>query len=265
MSSTEEPLSQSIVRELSPCALEGIRTTSSDENSTYESTFLDSSIENVNEPSSIKNLLERVSKLEVTIDSLNKENIRLKKIQKHLNDEFYDIWDRLYRNETDLYDLNQYNRRENIVISGIPADVADRDIEKYSVEMLRHFGVHGLSSYEIVACHRLNNQKNNRFPKNVIIRFVNRKRAYEALDKFFLYKKNNPRCRINIYENLCPQYAKIFNQCRKLKNEKKIIDTYTYEGKIYITTKDSSNGMTKRSKITHQHQLDELFPNNNLG
>ena len=255
---TDEPLSQSMERELSPVRLNN----SVDENSAYETTFFDTSDENISqEPASIKDLLERVSQLELTVDSLKKENTGLKKIQKHLNEEFFDIWDRLYKNEVDLYDLNQYNRRENIVVSGIPADVPDNDVEKYTVEMLRHFGVHGLSSYEIAACHRLNSPRNNLYPKNVIIRFINRKRAYEALDKFFIYKKNNPRCRINIFENLCPQYAKIFNQCRKLKVEKKIIDTYTYEGKIYITTKNPSNGIVKRTKIIHQQQLDELFPN----
>ena len=96
---TDEPLSQSMERELSPVRLNN----SVDENSAYETTFFDTSDENISqEPASIKDLLERVSQLELTVDSLKKENTGLKKIQKHLNEEFFDIWDRLYKNEVDL-------------------------------------------------------------------------------------------------------------------------------------------------------------------
>ena len=256
--SSTEPLSQSMDRNLSPCL---VNRNMADES--YDSTFSHSTsnveveLNDAVAEQPISSIQVRLTNLELLVEQLKKENQELKNKQRILNKEFYDIWDRLYDNEVNIYDLNQYNRRENIVISGISESIGQRDLEKYVIDNLRYFGVHGLSSYEIVACHRLQNKRRN-VPANVIVRFVNRKRAYESLDKFYHYKQNNRNCSLNIFENLCPYYQKLFSQCRKLKFQKKIVDTYTYEGKIFITMLDK-----QKKKIYHQHQLDELFPDLN--
>lgn len=54
---------------------------------------------------------------------LSQENLWLReKIGNKIN-EMYDVWDWLYYCEIGINNLNQYNQRENIEITGIPNNV----------------------------------------------------------------------------------------------------------------------------------------------
>ena len=186
------------------------------------------------------------------------ENLILKeKLKRNDNDKF-DIWNRLHYCETDLDLLKQYSRRENIEISGIPNNIHNSDLERYVIDTLRNIGVNGLSSYEISACHRLKSSQFSNKPANVIVRFINRKRAYECLDKFHYIKSQYPNDFKNFFinENLCPHFKKIFNKCRILKLNKNIKNTWSYEGLVYI----QRNGSNSPIKITHMDELEELYP-----
>ena len=57
--------------------------------------------------------------------------------------------------DIELNKLLQYNRRENIEISGIPENVQQNELENIVIGALRRIGVWNLESYEIAACHRL--------------------------------------------------------------------------------------------------------------
>ena len=54
-----------------------------------------------------------------------------------------------------LNKLEQYNRRENIEIYGIPDSVRNEDLGGVVINILRRIGVNQLEEWEIVSCHRL--------------------------------------------------------------------------------------------------------------
>jgi len=66
---------------------------------------------------------------------------------------------------------DQYNRRNNIEISGIPTE------EEKIIEIRRKTDVE-ISANDIEACHRLPSKKGN---KKVIVKFVNRKKTEKCL------------------------------------------------------------------------------------
>jgi len=72
---------------------------------------------------------------------------------------------------------DQYNRRNNIEISGIPTEVADDVLEEKIIEIRRKTDVE-ISANDIEACHRLPSKKGN---KKVIVKFVNRKKTEKCL------------------------------------------------------------------------------------
>ena len=74
--------------------------------------------------------------------------------------------------------LNQYNRRNNLEIQGIPSTVGDEILEDKVIEIFECLNTL-LAKSDIEDCHRLG--KSN--PKNVIVRFVNRKHRYATLSK----------------------------------------------------------------------------------
>ena len=73
----------------------------------------------------------------------------LKRIQS-LEELLEDAEERLYKNEKDINQLNQYTRRENIEIVGIPASIKQVDLEATVIDILKNIGV-TCSSYDIAA------------------------------------------------------------------------------------------------------------------
>ena len=74
--------------------------------------------------------------------------------------------------------MEQYGRRNNIEITGIPESVENEKLEETVVEVLNKINLN-VSNNNIEACQRLGKQKNK--PRKTIIRFVNRKFAKKAL------------------------------------------------------------------------------------
>ena len=113
------------------------------------------------------------------VTSMQHEHIKLKNEVNKLKNELWDTWDSIYYVERDLANFQQYSRRENIEIIGIP-DSYDDNLEFNVMCLLKRIGLPNLSSYDIIACHRLKKIKKDK-PANVIVRFVNRKGAHVSL------------------------------------------------------------------------------------
>ena len=79
----------------------------------------------------------------------------------------------------------QYSRRNNVEISGIPNTIPDNDLENTVISICRDSGVE-IDSKDIEGCHRLPLSRNSRGQdKRVNVKFVNRKH----LEALLRYKK----------------------------------------------------------------------------
>jgi len=87
---------------------------------------------------------------EEIIDRLLKENQDLRSEIKSLKDELSKKGDKLY--ERDVIDLQQYVRRNNIELCGVPDNVADNVLEKKVIEIAKLIGIKVVSN-DIEACH----------------------------------------------------------------------------------------------------------------
>ena len=125
-------------------------------------------------------ILDRLNNLETEIKVLQQENNTLKSaVAEHeiyLDEQLAYI----YSLEKDLSRLDQYGRRENIEIMGIPSNIKDDELEREVIKILQKIGLYHLDHYGIVACHRVGKHdfQGNR---NTIVRFLNRKDAIQAL------------------------------------------------------------------------------------
>ena len=150
----------------------------------------------------------RVVNLQITNTQLKKELVKLRSNNDDLQDSVYDLEKQCYKN-------NQYSSRENI------ESISHKKLEPKMVEILNEMGIK-ISSYHIVAIHRIGKKFNNK-PRNVIIRFINRKNVYRILSNSKKLSAAAKKCgcdNVYAYENLCPGYRNIFNKCYKLKKEK---------------------------------------------
>ena len=76
--------------------------------------------------------------------------------------------------------VEQYGRRNNIVISGIPDDVADDDLEDVVTSIMKDVDVI-VKNGDIEACHGIGKSDQKTSSKKTIVRFINRKYCKKAL------------------------------------------------------------------------------------
>ena len=100
---------------------------------------------------------------DIIIENLQIENERLRNRVSYLNK-------RIVTLDSNHNMLEQYGRRNNIEITGIPNTVQDNELENKVIEIFDAIGVEA-NSADFEDCHRVGKSKNNL--KKVIARFVN--------------------------------------------------------------------------------------------
>ena len=79
--------------------------------------------------------------------------------------------------ETDLNKQDQYSRRNNLDIQGIPDSVSDDQLKEKVIEIFYQINAK-IDKFDIEDCHRMGKSK-----KTTIVRFVNRKNCKAILEK----------------------------------------------------------------------------------
>ena len=157
--------------------------------------------------------------------------------------------------------LEQYGRRNNIEITGIPDTVQDYVLENKVIGIFDAIGVESKSA-NFEDCHRVRKYKNN--SKKFIVRFANgkvvknaicKRKQLKAIDKTSIGLQN-PTIFMN--ENLTPENNKIAYHCRNLKRDGTISKTYTSNGTNIICCNILENG--KPQKVYHVNILCVMSP-----
>ena len=151
---------------------------------------------------------------------------------------------------------DQYLRRNNVEFCGIPEKIKDKNLEQYIIDLMKSLGMKNIVSYDIVAAHRLGKFTQGK-PRNVIVRFLNRKIAYRTLgaSKKLKNSSNEEYKRIYIIENLCPMNKKIFGALYKLKKNNLIKAVWSYNGFVFYTELEDEEPY----KVLHIDEIQYLF------
>ena len=194
-------------------------------------------------------------------EKLRNDNIhKFKKLQKlndSLNHEIDYIYDELFSLDCRIIHVEQYSRRECLVISGIPDYIPQSNLESTVLNIINKMGLKNVSSFEVTACHRLYKDYNDKFPARTIIKFTNRKIVEWCLfhrDRIFEVS-NQLRMNLRIFESLCQTNEKIIKQCVQLLKYGHIKEYYITNGTIRIIKNDK----VKPIKIQHPDYLYDLF------
>ena len=176
------------------------------------------------------------------VDFLVKENKGLKSKVKYLEEqvkaskkELEDMEQRLDEVEAKHDDLEQYTRKFNLVIHGIPEREEEDNIE--NVIKLGKLLEVNLSSGDIDIVHRMKTKSKDK-PRPIIARFSN----YNAKSKLYKARLNLRNVdlqdlgaeKIFINENLTAWRAELFKEARKVKKKYNNGKTWTVDGKIFL-------------------------------
>ena len=74
-------------------------------------------------------------------------------------------------NESSVNVLEQYGRRNNIVVSGIPGHVSERDLEETVTSVLSDIEVN-VSTNDVESCHRIGKPDRNKSRKTIVIKVL---------------------------------------------------------------------------------------------
>ena len=149
--------------------------------------------------------------------------------------------------------LQQYSRRENVRIFGIPFDKSEtaETTEKKTLDLLNETGV-TVTKNDISACHRVGRTSNGTRP--VIVRFVSRRTRTDIMRNKKVLRQKSAKIFIN--DDLTPLRAKLLQYVKRLHN---IDNVWTVDGKIFCTKKTVPGLQMDNVKPVVIDSPDDLF------
>ncbi|XP_026290254.1 uncharacterized protein LOC113214941 [Frankliniella occidentalis] len=164
--------------------------------------------------------------------------------------------------KTELAEIQQYQRRNNLIISGIP-ETTNEDVFQRLFDMAAALKVDLLAS-DIDAAHRIGKKTDTR-PRRVIVKLTNRWKKEQLLTANRWFGKTNKRTlltsdinymgsptKIYIDEHLIPMMDGLAKKCRDLKHQDKIVSTFVRDCKIVVKVK-------KEDRPTHIRSEDDYY------
>ena len=209
----------------------------------------------------VHDFLDRLNTLENNNVKLENTVKKLRSRVREAEDNLDNQLDYIFGLEKQLNRLDQYGRRENVEVIGIPANIPDDKLEDETLKILHVIGLKHLQKYDIVGCHRIG-PKNKYGSRNTIIRFLHRKDAINCLK----LRKNLYLCKslgygkLLITENLCPAFKSIFENLTHLRSEGKIEKVWSFNGTVNYIKRDDEHPI----KVYHIDELENLYEPENL-
>ena len=154
-----------------------------------------------------------------------------------------------------VIECEQYPRRENLIISGIPACVSQKELQSTVINIVRELDL-AIGPGDISACHRLGRGRNG-YPARVIVRFVNRQIVEFCLTNKKRLSELRGALRMNLrfYESLCSKNEETLRLCNSLQENDQIKYYFIRNGFVKIVINEGDDPL----RISHPQVLRNKF------
>ena len=203
----------------------------------------------------VSDLTELLQKMEERIGELEGYNVISKNCNTLLKARIDRLEEKFVQTQKKTISNSQYARNRQLEIHRFPLTVPDVDLKKSVCSILSLTG-QVVRPSDLDKCHRLKKKD------TVIMEFKFRDRRDPVLDgrKNLKDKKGEltqlGMDKVIITESLCYEYKELDFLCRRLKQNKKIADTWFYNGKLFLKHKpEDKHGI----QITHVMDLYQQF------
>lgn len=174
-------------------------------------------------------------------------------ITDKLDSEVRDLKCKVHELESDIDRVEQYERRDTIIISGpsLPPETPSENTTAVVTETVKENLKLNIKAEDISVAHRLGTSQPGR-DRPIIVKLVNRSLKYDVIGACIQLR---PRLYIN--ESLTPRCLDIFKQVLAIRKEhrQKFQQCYTKDGNIVIKLKHST---VKHVIVDHQSFLNLL-------
>ena len=150
----------------------------------------------------------------------------------------------------ELEQQKQYSRRNAIRIfhSGWKETDPNENTDLMVLKLINEdLSIDSITLSDISRSHRVGDKSRSKGPRPVLAKFT----TYRAKEKVMKAKKDFPEG-VYVNEDLSPYIAKLAFEARTLKRERKIADTWIYDGRVYVRP-------TARDKAAVVASFDQLL------
>ena len=201
--------------------------------------------------------IDKLEKLEAENDKLKQDMSSLKKAVRKAEDDVAGLNNDLDGLKSDLDsaicqidDLEQYNRKHNLEIHGIP-ESSEENLPDKIIKLGKVLNIHIVNN-DIDICHRMAMRRSNGGPRPIIVRF----RSYRAKSNLYKSKKHLRSVSLNNYfhinENLTNYRHELFAKVRKFKKDQQLAySAWTTDGKIFVRKSQSD-------QVYRVHKVEDL-------
>ena len=206
----------------------------------------------------LENDEKRVNEFRESEERRTKELKEMFELVRQLKEELKKKDDVIQKLQNELADTQQYQRINNLIITGIPHKERE-DTDDLVIKLGEQMGVN-IEKRDIDISHRLPGNAKNQSP--IIVKFVRRIKKIELLKNRRKLRDINsshvvggaPNNKVFINEHLTKKNQILFTSARKLREEKLIADTWVRDCKIWVR---QAEGMQVK-QIINVEDLDVL-------
>ena len=194
--------------------------------------------------------INKVESLETENKALKKDIASLKQTVCHADEKIAELNVDLNGVNKDLCtainqidDLEQYTRKHNLEIHGIP-ETHEENIPEKIIKLGKILNVH-ISNNDIDICHRMATRRTNGDPRPIIVHF----KSYRAKNELYRARKLLKSVSLNNYfhntkavyinENLTSYRHDLFAKVRKFRKDNQRHSAWTIDGKIFVRKSQS--------------------------
>ena len=186
----------------------------------------------------VKEVTENFSKYTQTLDlkilELENENIQLKQDNVDLAKKIEDLETKCseakcvsLEAKAQAIENEQYSRKSNIKIYGM-VENKNENSKKVVIDMCKKDLKLDIREKDIDAAHRVGkSNKNNKYSRSMIVRFVRRDTKFEIMRN----RKKLKGSGVVVADDLCQEIIKVYNRVR---NDPRVKDAWTWFGKIFV-------------------------------
>ena len=187
--------------------------------------------------SHVKDLWNQIEKLTESLNQVTAANEKIASelvIVKNVN---VNLENRIVNLEKLQAKAEQYNRRNNLEISGILNEIPDDHLENHVIDICKNSNII-VNPTDIEGCHRLPLECNSTTDnKRVIVKSENRKHS-----ELMLRSKKSISWKSKIYINhlLCPYYRYIWGKCKDLQRKGKVNQVFCLGAVVTIRVTENA-------------------------
>lgn len=188
-----------------------------------------------------------IKAVQLIIDQKNK---KIDQLQSHINQ----MENRITELENQVDEVNQYERRDTIIVSGpdLPREEHNENCVDVVVRSIKDNLHLNINNTDINVAHRLGVRKSQNDTRPIIVKLQSRQTKYTIMNACVTVRPN-----LYINESLTPKRSSLFKIVRDIRKQhrEKFQQCYTQDGKIVVKLKHSQ----RKHVITNDADLSQFL------